>query len=230
MEFIKGHYQLFVVACVVGLLWGTPVFMPLRLLVIFFHELSHGLAAYLTGGKIISLTISPLEGGMAATMGGNRFWTASAGYIGSLLWGILFFLIALRTNADRITVALLGALMLLITVLYIRTAFAVAFSVATGIAMLLMARFLGHIANDLMLRIIGLSSMFYVPWDIFDDTIARHHMKSDAHTIANEIGGPALFWGGLWLVLSLLSILICFRYGLGTDSNLWKRKTGHQTN
>ncbi|MEL6840809.1 MAG: M50 family metallopeptidase, partial [Pseudomonadota bacterium] len=106
----------------------------------------------------------------------------------------------------------------------IRDLFALFFTIGTGVAMLVMARFLGHAANDLALRVMGLSSMIYVPYDIFSDTIARSNLRSDARMLAEEFGGTTMMWGGLWLVLSLIVIGWCLRYGLGTSSNIRFRK------
>lgn len=220
MSWLRGHWQLFALLGLIFALWTTPVVLPLKLLVVLFHELAHGLMAVLTGGSIESLTVSPQEGGMAVTRGGSRFWTLTAGYLGSLLFGVALLLAALRSRADRAVMALTGAVLVLITVLYIRDPFAMAFTLATGAAMLAMAWWLGHAANDLALRVIGLSSVIYVPYDIFSDTLARAHLRSDARMLAEEIGGTTMFWGGLWLVASLGVIFLCLRYGLGRESNL----------
>lgn len=224
MQALKGHYQLILLVIAVGLLWMTPILLPLRLLVVFFHEFSHAVATWLTGGHVISLTISPLEGGEVVSAGGNRFITLSAGYLGSLLCGVLLFLIALKTNVDRIAMAALGGLTLVIMALYVRTPFALGFCLLTGVSMLLSARYLSILINDLGLRIIGLSSMIYAPLDIVSDTISRAHLNSDARMLATEFGGTTVFWGGLWLLLSLLTIFMCLRYGLGANSNLIQRK------
>lgn len=224
MQALRGHYQLILLVIAVGLLWMTPVLLPLRLLVVFFHEFSHAAATWLTGGYVISLTISPLEGGEVVSAGGNRFITLSAGYLGSLLCGVLLFLIALKTNADRIAMAALGVLTLVIMALYVRTPFALGFCLLTGASMLLSARYLSILINDLGLRIIGLSSMIYAPLDIVSDTISRAHLNSDARMLATEFGGTTVFWGGLWLLLSLFTIFMCLRYGLGANSNLIQRK------
>ena len=37
---------------VVYCLWNTSLVYPLKILVVFFHEISHGVAAVLTGGSI----------------------------------------------------------------------------------------------------------------------------------------------------------------------------------
>lgn len=220
MQLVKGHWQLIAITCVLFLLWNTPVVIPLKILVVFLHELAHAVATVLTGGSVVDLSISPQQGGHVISRGGNRFITLSAGYLGSLLIGITLLMIALRTNADRAVLALFGCLTLLVALLYVRDWFALFFCAATGLGMLAIARYLSRPVNDMILRVIGLSSIIYVPYDIFDDTIRRSGVRSDAYMLAAEFGGPTMFWGALWLVLSLGAIFCCVRYGLGENSNL----------
>jgi hypothetical protein len=220
MAFLKGHWQLLLLTTLVVALWPTPVLFPLKLLVVFLHELSHGLAAVLTGGRIVEMDLSVLQGGHAITQGGSQFVILMAGYLGSLAFGVALFLTALRGAADRAVLAALGLVVLAVTLLYMRSLFALAFGVATGAAMLAGARWLPRAGCDLALRVIGLSSMIYVPLDIFSDTIARSHLQSDARMMAERFGGPTLFWGGLWLAVSIAVIWQVLRRGLGADSNL----------
>ncbi len=224
MQLIKGHWQLIVLTGIVFALWNTPVMIPLKILVVFLHELSHAVTVVLTGGQVESLTISTNQGGMVTARGGSRFLSLSSGYLGSLIIGVALLVAALRTKADRIIMAVCGGVTLLVTALYIRDGFALIFGIGTGVAMLAMSRFLGHGINDLVLRVIGLSSMLYVPYDIFSDTIARSELRSDARMLAEEFGGATVMWGGIWLVISLCVIGLCLRYGLGPDSNLHWRK------
>ncbi len=225
MRLFNGHWQLILISLLVFLLWNTPATFPLRVLIVFLHEIAHGLAAVLTGGSIESISVNMEEGGVTYTRGGSRFVILSAGYVGSLLLGIALFLIALKTHADRAVMALLGALALLIALIYTDGLFPKGFAAATGLIMLLTARFLNRSVNDLVLRLIGLTSMIYVPYDIFSDTLARSALQSDARMLAEEFGGTTMFWGGLWLVLSLAAILLSLRYGLGKDSNIYFRKS-----
>lgn len=217
---LRGHWQLAVITAVIFALWQTPVIVPLKILIVFCHEISHAIAAWLTGGEVLSITVSPQQGGVAVTRGGSPFVISSAGYLGSLLIGVGLFLIALRSHADRILMAVLGGLVLLIALFYVREWFALGFSVGLGVLMLGVARFLPHNANDLALRVIGLTSMVYVPFDIFDDTIARSGMRSDARILAETFGGTTMMWGAVWLVISLAVIGACLRYGLGARSNI----------
>ncbi|MGL5011012.1 MAG: M50 family metallopeptidase [Paracoccaceae bacterium] len=223
MTYIKGHWQLLVITVIVYALLNTPALYPLRILTVFFHEVSHALAALITGGSVESLTLSPEEGGLASLRGGNLFLIYSAGYIGSLLIGTAFFLIALRTNLDRAAVALLGVCTLVMAAVFVRDSFPLLFCALTGGFMLLTAWLLPVVVNDMLLRVVGLTSMLYVPNDIISDTITRSHLHSDARLLAEQFGGATILWGGLWLLISLAVIALTLRYGLGSNSNMFLR-------
>ncbi len=219
MKIVKGHWQLIALTVAVFVFWQTPVMLPLKILIVFLHELGHATAAWLTGGSVASISVSPQQGGVTMTRGGNMFAILSAGYLGSLLFGVGLFMAALRSRADKRVMAALGVLMLVITGLFIRELFGIAFGVAMGVAMLASARFLSARVNDLALRVIGLTSMIYVPFDIFDDTIRRSGESSDAYAMAYNFGGPVMAWGALWLAAALVVIWYSLRH-LGRNSNI----------
>ncbi len=210
-------------------LWRFPFMWPLRMLIVFLHEASHALAALLTGGDVLSLSLSPQEGGSVSSRGGNGFIIASAGYLGSLLLGSILFLMALRTRYDRWVVGLLGASMLLLALLYVRELFPLVFCIGGGLALLLCAKFLKAEMNDMVLRIIGLTSMVYVPYDIVSDTLARSYLRSDARIIAETYGGTTLMWGLLWLLISLVFLGFLAKSALRTPSNIILKKTDGNT-
>ena len=220
MAHLRGHWQLIALTTLLFALWQTPVVAPLKILIVYLHELSHDIAVLFTGGSVESLTVDANQGGLVISRGGNRFLSLSAGYLGSLIIGALLFVAAVRTQADRAVLGILGGVMLLTTLLYSREVFAVGFGLAAGAAMLAIARFLPRDYSDLILRVIGLASMIYVPYDIFSDTIQRSYLQSDARMLAQEFGGATMMWGALWIVLSLGVLALCLRYGLGADSNI----------
>ena len=63
---------LFVAAAII-LLWDTWLVYPLKILVVFFHEMSHGLAAIVSGGSVEEIQVVEGIGGTAWTRGGSRF-------------------------------------------------------------------------------------------------------------------------------------------------------------
>jgi hypothetical protein len=223
LRLLKGHWQLLLLTAAVFAFWQTTALVPLKILIVFFHEASHAIASVLTGGEVLSLSISSDQSGVVMSRGGSRFWTLTAGYLGSLLIGVALLVAATRTQLDRQIMALCGIVLLIIAGFYVRDVFALGFTIGTGIAMIVAALTLGHKANDLILRVIGLTSMIYVPYDIFSDTIARSNLRSDARMLAEEFGGTTIFWGVIWLVISLLIIGWSLRHILGRSSNLTLR-------
>lgn len=209
------NWPLLLIIAAVFALWNTPLMIPLKILVVFFHEVSHGVAAVLTGGSIESISISPQQGGLTVTRGGNLFLITSAGYLGSLLFGVFLFLMALKGRADKLVMGALGGLLLVVAALYMREIFALAFTVAAGAGMIAAAKYLPNQVNDIALRVIGLTSMIYVPFDILSDTILRSGQRSDAYTMAQQFGGATVLWGGLWLLISLAVIWYALKNSLG---------------
>ncbi len=56
---LQRHWPLLALTVVVVALWSTPVLLPLKILVVFLHELSHLIAVLLTGGSVETLSITP---------------------------------------------------------------------------------------------------------------------------------------------------------------------------
>jgi hypothetical protein len=190
---------------VVALLWETPVVWPLRVLVVFFHEASHGLAALATGGAIDSLRILPDESGLATTRGGSAFAIYSAGYLGSLLFGAVILIVAARTRLDRIAAGALGGILALLTVLFVpfSNPFGFAFGLVVGAALIAIARWLPAAVSDVALKVIGITSCGYAILDIYSDVIARPGLRSDAAMLGEATGVPTMVWGVLWVALAV---------------------------
>jgi hypothetical protein len=194
---------------VVMLLWSTVVIYPLKILVVFFHELSHGLTALITGGSIVEIAMVAEEGGHCVTAGGNGFLITSAGYLGSLIWGAAILIFAARTKYDKEILTALGVLMIAVALIYVRplAGFGFVFSIACGAAMVVIARVLGGRISDILLRIIGLTSCMYAVLDIKSDIIDRDGLQSDAWQLSQNVGLPVWFWGFLWIAIAIAGAL-----------------------
>lgn len=209
--------QLFYLLAMLGLIilgWESTLLYPLKLLVVFFHESSHALATLLTGGHVQELVIVPEQGGHVISLGGNRFIILSAGYLGSLLWGIVIYVSSVKTDYDKKIMAFLGLCVMTITVCFSHSFFSWGFGFLIGSLMLLSANFLATIYNDFLLRLIGLTSMANVPLDIYSDTISRSYLHSDAAMLAAEFGGATVLWGVIWILISVIVIFYCLKYSL----------------
>jgi len=184
------------------LLWDTPVVAPLKLFVVFLHEISHGIVAVATGGRIDRIVIEANEGGACYCGGGNPFLTLSAGYLGSLLWGLIFLWLATFESRARWTMAFVGAATGAVTLLFMRSAFGFAFGLGFAMALVLAARKLPAIWNARILSVLGLTSALYAILDIKSDIIDRPGMESDARMLAELTGVPTVVWGVLWIGLA----------------------------
>lgn len=200
--------SLLAIVAVVWLLWHTWLVFPLKMLVVFFHELSHGLAAILTGGHIAGIELLAQEGGLCRTLGGSRFLILSAGYLGSLVWGGLIVLAAAKSRLDRGVMLGLGAVLAFAALAWVRpiVSFGFGFALASGACLLACGLLLPERANDYLLKAIGLTSVFYAVLDIKDDILARPHLReSDAAVLAEMTGIPTLVWGLAWMAVALIA-------------------------
>lgn len=201
----------------IALCWQYPILYPLKILVVFFHESSHALATLLTGGSVKELIINPQQGGHVISQGGNTFIIFSAGYLGSLIWGVIIYLSSVKTHYDQIIMTLLGIIIIAITILFGRNLFSWVFGIITGMIMIWTGKKLSEQINDVILRLIGLVNMSYVPLDIYSDTIKRSYLHSDAYFLAQATFGTTLMWGILWLIISLIVIVYCLKWSLITN-------------
>ncbi len=211
---MKQRLILFSVIIAIFFLWSTPALYPLKLLIVFFHESSHALMTIATGGQVIELEIDRMQGGHVISAGGNRFITLTAGYLGSLIWGVVIYLLAVGSKYDKAIMFCLGIIIMAVTTLFVRDLFAFGFSGLTGLFMILMGVKAPMQINDIILRVIGVTSMSYVPLDVYSDTIARTSLRSDAFMLAEEFGGTTVLWGTIWLLVSVVILIATLKISL----------------
>jgi hypothetical protein len=188
--------------------WNTMFIYPIKLFVVILHELSHGLAAELTGGEMIAIEISEQVGGVCYYRGGIELVVASAGYLGSMLWGGVILVISARTRWDNLLGMFIGLSLLVLSVLYIRNTFGLLFTAGFGLAMILICWFLKNQLVDLLMKFLGITSCLYVLADIKSDLIDRTGIGSDADAIAQMLGVPGLSVaiGVFWSVIAFVAL------------------------
>lgn len=188
-------------------LWDTVVAYPFRVFVVFLHEISHGLAAVLTGGRIVSIGLSVNEGGVCVTQGGWRFVVLSAGYLGSLLFGALFLLLGGNKRTAPGIIGLIGLFTLGVTLIYVRSWFGFVYGLAAAAVFIFVASKLQPAASEMLLAAVGVMSCLYAVWDIASDALFRSIPSSDASALAGLTGIPAVVWGVLWIGASVWVIV-----------------------
>ena len=186
------------------LLWDTRFVYPLKIFVVFLHEVSHGIAAIATGGSIASIQISSNQGGVCQCGGGIRFVTLTAGYLGSLSWGVAMLLVVRAKKIwHLVTLVGLGLLVLTVSLMYIRGGFGMGFGLLFGLALIGIAKYLPFEIQTMTLTVMGLTSCLYAVWDIKSDVIDRPGIRSDASMLADLTGVPTVLWGVLWIGISV---------------------------
>ena len=203
MELFRRYIALILIFTVVALLWNTVALYPLKIFVVFMHEVSHGLAAIATGGEIVNLNVNQHEGGLAKTRGGSRFWILTAGYLGSLLWGGFILLLAAMTHYDKVISVLIGVGMVAISIGFGSDLFTYLFGIGFGVVLILIGFFLPEKVNDWLLRVIGLTSCLYAILDIKSDVLDRSELPSDARMLSEVTPLSTEFWGFLWIVIAI---------------------------
>jgi hypothetical protein len=130
----------------------------------------------------------------------------SAGYLGSLAWGILLLEAARARNRWlRAIAAAVGGLILATALLFVRNIFGIVFSLLFGAAVVFASQRLAPRGNAALLTVLGLTSSLYALLDIRSDILQRPELESDAHMLGQLTGVPTLVWGVLWSAVALLA-------------------------
>ncbi|HNW44396.1 MAG TPA: M50 family metallopeptidase [Elusimicrobiales bacterium] len=197
------------------LLWDSAIIYPVRILVTFLHEASHGLAALLSGGQVDSITVENNGSGVCWTRGGLRWLVLSAGYLGSMLWGSLILILACRTRFDRAVSVLLGLGLLALTLLYVRAPFAFASGLLIGGGLAAMGLWLDQKTNDLFLVFIGSASCLYALFDLRSLWRIGGALKTDATMFSAEVLPlPPGVWTAAWALLAVLCLAQALKIAL----------------
>jgi len=200
-------------------LWNTPLLYPVKLFVVVLHELSHGLAAILAGGRIISIQIDPRIGGLCTFAIPQSpvlsIFVAASGYLGSIFWGALILVIAAKTRYDRYIALVIGVSLLLLTVFYVREPFGLFFCLLFSAFMCVSFLFLPDSVNDVLFKFLGMASCLYAIVDIKEDLIDRSGIGSDADRIAQLLGAPpwvSIAIGLLWACFAVAVVAVSIRF------------------
>jgi hypothetical protein len=204
--------------------WDTPVAYPLRTLTTFLHEMGHAAIAVITGGEVESIVVRKNGSGTCMTRGGWRWAVLMGGYLGSMGFGSLILILSLRTKKDKFVTFALGAILGLISLIFVPWG-SFGFWSGLAIAGVLASSgwWLSSDFNQLVLTFIGTATCLQAVFDIRDLFHIGKSQTTDAAMFAREILPLppqvwALFWGGLavgWLFFSL-------RYALTNRRNFFR--------
>lgn len=217
----RSHTILYLIGMllIAFIFWNTLLIYPIKLFVVMLHEMSHGLMAVLFGGKILQIQIDSQIGGYCEYQLQAGFWgqfmTVSAGYLGSLIGGILILLAAIKSIKDKYITLIIGIILLLLSYFVLQSGELFGTAITLGFGLFMMVAFkYGHpLFHDLFLKFIGITSCVYVIIDIKEDLLfPLTNQVSDAHQIAILTGIPSKIVGIFWMLIALLLLFYTFQY------------------
>ena len=187
----------------------TWLVTPFQLFVTLIHELSHGLAALVTGGRFIEFTIARDTSGLATTAGGWRWLIIPAGYLRAALFGGLLLVLNNRSPGQRERrwlAIVLGLFFTLMTLLFARNLVAITVGVVLATALLALGRYGPNLWLTFGLNLLAIQCVLNALdslTGLMRLSAGPFQLPSDARAMADLTHIPALAWATLWSLAAL---------------------------
>jgi hypothetical protein len=208
------------------ILWNVPygqyALYPFKLFATWLHESSHGVVMLITGAGFDHMSIFRDTSGLAYPSHGvtpaAQAVISSAGYVGTGFFGALFLALGRTPRGTRAVLAAVALCMLLTAALFIRNSFGVSVVVFGGVVLAILAWKSQEPAAAFTLNFLAAQSCINAVLDIrvlFGSAMIVNGQvqgRSDAHTMADTIGGPPAMWATIWLGWSFLMFFVALRY------------------
>ncbi|MCE9666678.1 M50 family metallopeptidase [Myxococcus stipitatus] len=188
--------------------WYSPVFWPLKLLVVMMHESGHALATLLVGGSVDRIHLAANESGecLSRLPPGvfRQIAVYSGGYLGSAIAGAGLLLATFRFQLRRWVLGAACVWLVVMGVMYAGDGFTLAFCVGTAVVLGLCAKWLPDGAVDFLNLFIAAFTALYAVFDLRDDLWnSAVRSRSDAALLSDITYIPAIAWAGLWTLLAV---------------------------
>ena len=193
------------------LLWDTFLVYPVKLFVVIIHEISHAISAIVSGGKVIAFNIGFDLGGKCVTENGNNIFIAAAGYLGSLLFGLLIFHSTYNKKIGKWLLIIIALLILITSVSLMQNFSLILWTVLYSVLLFVSAFFLYIRIDSYILKLFGMLSCIYVLFDIKEDILSTNSAISDASILSDLINVPTIVIGLIWLIISLAGIFLIMK-------------------
>jgi hypothetical protein len=186
------------------------VFYPFHLFGTFVHEISHGLAAILTGGDFRRFSVNPNLSGLAWTAGGSRWIVTSAGYVGTALFGGLLVIISARGVPARYVLFFMGIILGVLCLVFVRNIFGIVSGLMIAGLLVLAGEKLNAAWADGLLLFLAVQMMLDAVDSVSDllwISTYRSGTLTDAQIMQEATGIPAIFWALAWGALSMVILV-----------------------
>lgn len=182
----------------------------------YFHEISHGLSAIITGGSVNNIVLHLQGSGLCYTQGGIHFIVAFSGYFGAALWGSLIYLTARHLDQKHTRIIAYGIcfLIALTTLLWGRDLITFVILIVLGAVFWLIGMLKHNGVMALFIQFIGLyiiRDAVTVPLYLID---GRHY--GDGARLADMTYIPEIIWVVLWTLCGILALIMLWKSEKGT--------------
>jgi hypothetical protein len=210
--------------CVTALLYAWPLgrtlSYPLVLLSTLAHELGHGVAALIAGGRFASFELYPDASGVALTSAQGRFaeaFVAAGGLIGPSIAALIFFVVGKKPGGARLFLGLIGVLLAIALLLVVRAGFGWFFVAVLAATCFLIAWADSARWSQLVLVFGGtqLALSVYSRRDYLFTPLAHTNqglMPSDVAQMSEALLLPYWFWGLACGAISVAVLVFGVRY------------------
>jgi len=212
-----AHFGLILIyAALICFFWNSAVLYPFRLLIVYVHEMCHGIATILTDGKTLSIEVSENESGLHYGQGGNRIFILCAGYLGTSLFGALL-IIASQQVAMINTACWMLVAIFLVFLPKSKTLLAALLNIGFCLVLIGAWWFLEGVILPYIVTFFGVMSSI-TSIDHIYSTAIRHEIRgSDAHQTEKVTGIDSRVVGVLWMVISIGMMTGAVLFGILTN-------------
>jgi hypothetical protein len=206
-SFIHQH-QFWIFLFVALILRQIPfISLPFNWLESYFHEISHGLMAIVTGGKIMTIELFTNGAGLCTSRGGSRFLISFSGYAGAVFWGSLLYLMATAHQKLAQFISLSIFILIALSIIFwVRDLLTLIICIVLlGVfALLLKNKWLHH--SQWLLKLISMTVLLNAitsPFYLFDG-----RSIGDGATLASLTGLPEFIWVIVWSLLGISALYL----------------------
>lgn len=198
------------------LIWQVPelngLLYPFRYFVTTIHEMSHGLAAVLSGGTFVEYQVYASGAGVATTAHRAPWLVIPAGYVGTALFGAILLYLTNRTTQAQAIAVILGLGLGGITLAFARSGTAILVGLLSAAVLIALGwkapRLLAAFVLNVLAMLTGLNAVLDV-WGLLHNLNASAvtglgNIPNDAYHMAQAVGFlPAAGWAMIWMIQAL---------------------------
>lgn len=192
--------------------YGHLIQWPFVIVTTFVHEMGHGIAAILSGGKLLSIELYQNASGVARTQtfpGWRQALIAGGGLIAPALLGGLFIVAGRSRTASSRALLIFSVFIILSCVLWLRSGFGLMIMLPMGAGFLFIARKGSTSLQHFVIQFIGVHMLV----DTFTRTlrylftssvnVGGTQRHSDSAVIAQHLIGGQFFWACIVAIFCL---------------------------